>query len=178
MQSNFTFTLNHKHDKNIALNCFFKSSDSLNLSDYVINPVTGKKSIAVPGEFKCLETAYKFARFYWKTLSGPAIALARNGFPVSEALAMQLEKIQDKIRKDPILAGMYLDKNGLLVKQNAIIKNERLASTLEFLVSNEADFYDGEIGSNIVDKVRTLTVFSLNFKPLNPSLTGFKLNSN
>lgn len=118
------------------------------------NPVNGKKSIAVPGEFKCLEVAYKYARFYWKTLAAPAISLARNGFPVSEALATELEKIKDKVKKDPILAEMYLDKNGMLVKQNAIIKNERLANTLENLIKNEADFYDGEMGSNIVDKVR------------------------
>ena len=51
----------HKHDKNIALNCFFKTSESLNITEYVTSP-TGKKSVAIPGEFKCLETAYRYAR--------------------------------------------------------------------------------------------------------------------
>ena len=53
----------HKHDKNLALNCFFKSSAKLDLKDYESSPVTGKKSIAIPGELKCLQIVYhKYAR--------------------------------------------------------------------------------------------------------------------
>ena len=77
----------HKHSVNLALNCFFKSSESLDTSHYATDPISGIKSVAVPGELKCLQYLYhKYARFYWKTLADPAIQLARNGFKVSKLL--------------------------------------------------------------------------------------------
>ena len=77
----------HKHERNFAYNCFFKSSSKLILKEYETSP-TGKKSIAVPGELKCLQNVYhKFARFYWKTLAAPAIKLATNGFAASKLLS-------------------------------------------------------------------------------------------
>ena len=52
----------HKHEKNLALNCFFKSSERLNMDDFKVNP-SGNKSAAIPGELKCLKFVYhKFAR--------------------------------------------------------------------------------------------------------------------
>ncbi len=77
----------HKHEKNMALNCFFKSSSVLNLDDYASSPIYGKKSVAIPGELKCLQHVYhKYARFYWKTLAAPSIKLAKYGFKVSKLL--------------------------------------------------------------------------------------------
>ena len=55
----------HKHEKNLALNCFFKSSAKLDLNDYKTSPVDGKKSVAIPGELKCLQIVYhKYARYF------------------------------------------------------------------------------------------------------------------
>jgi gamma-glutamyltranspeptidase len=52
-------------------------------------PDSGIDSIATPGELKCLQTVYhNFAKFYWKSLSAPAINLARNGFKVSSLLGI------------------------------------------------------------------------------------------
>ena len=147
----------HKHDKNFAVNCFFKSSGSLNISDYLNSP-TGDKSVGIPGEFKCLETAYKYARFYWKTLAAPAIRLAENGFNVSKSLADHLSTIKNEINQDPAMKRMFLDKNGNLVKENDWITNPRLASTLRTLVANERDLYEGELGNSIVDKVCFLLI--------------------
>lgn len=75
----------HKHDRNLGINCFFQSSTQNNAP--MTDPVDGIKSIAIPGELKCLQRAYHdYARFYWKTLAAPAINLARNGFTVSSLL--------------------------------------------------------------------------------------------
>ncbi len=81
----------HKHDKNSAINCYFKSG-SVDINDlYSTRPpsgiLNGPESIAIPGELKCLVYAYnKYASLYWKALSQPAIDLATNGFSVSKVL--------------------------------------------------------------------------------------------
>lgn len=77
----------HKHEKDFGINCFFKSSLDSKKNDYTENPKIGRKSVAVPGEFKCLQYAYhKYARLYWNTLAEPAIKLATDGFRVSSLL--------------------------------------------------------------------------------------------
>jgi hypothetical protein len=54
----------HKHNKNTAINCFFKTSNNLDTNDYLINPKIGVDSIAIPGEYKCLLNVYQKARYY------------------------------------------------------------------------------------------------------------------
>lgn len=82
----------HKRDKNFAVNCFFKSGTILDPQLYKTKPESKKfSSIAIPGEIKCLQYVYrKYSALYWKTVSAPAISLARNGFTVSELLGKEL----------------------------------------------------------------------------------------
>jgi len=148
----FLLVRDHKHDRNWAINCWFKSSEGLELTDYSSNPINGIKSIAVPGEFKCLESAYKYARFYWKTLAAPAIKLAREGFKVSKSLAMHLKEIEDEIKNNDIMKEIYI-VNGSLATENTIVKNLRLANALEALAYNEKSFYDGEIADRLSNEV-------------------------
>jgi hypothetical protein len=60
----FLMLRDHKHGKDLALNCFFKSSASLDPEKYTKRPVSAsRESIAVPGELKCLQFVYhKYAR--------------------------------------------------------------------------------------------------------------------
>lgn len=81
----FLVIRDHKRDQNYAVNCFFRSSVSI--KPPLLNPVVGIRSIATPGELKCLQHAYhRYARFYWKTLTAPSIDLARKGFKMSSSL--------------------------------------------------------------------------------------------
>lgn len=77
----------------MGLNCFFQSSSNAKTDDFKTNPRIGRKSVAIPGELKCLQYVYhKYARLYWKTLAQPAITLALNGFKVSNLLG-NLEQV-------------------------------------------------------------------------------------
>ena len=62
----------------------------------------GGLAIAVPGEVRGLRRAWrKYHRLPWETLVQPAIDLARNGFPISAAVADALnDDMVEKIKKD------------------------------------------------------------------------------
>lgn len=65
--------------------------------------VFGYRSIATPGELHGYYTAFTkhgSGRVTWEGLFEPAIALARDGFPVSSNLAMVLQKLENKIAED------------------------------------------------------------------------------
>ena len=83
----FLLVRDHKHGNDLALNCFFESSKSLDSELYKVRPESGRSSVAIPGELKCLQYVYhKYARFYWNALVAPAIRLAKEGFAVSKLL--------------------------------------------------------------------------------------------
>lgn len=148
----FLLIRDHKHDKNLAVNCFFKSSDTLDKTEYADNPVSGKASIGIPGEFSCISEVYKYAKFNWKRLTRPAINLAQNGFKVTKHLVRHLEELdfQKDIVENTFMAEIYL-KDGKLVKENDVIKNMRLARTLEKLRDRPDDLYVGSISDSIVE---------------------------
>lgn len=153
----FLLIRDHKHDKNIAINCYFKSGEHLDLNAYKINPNTGKDSVSLPGEFKCLEEIYKYAKFNWKKLTKPAIDLANNGFLVSRKLSDRLNELdfQGDIVNDPIMSEIFL-KDGKLVKENDRIKNPRMAKTLKMLNGNDDaayELYGGDLSDSILDQL-------------------------
>lgn len=150
----FLLIRDHKHDKNVAMNCFFKSSESLNTQ---ANPVTGKESIGVPGEFKCLREVYRYARFGWKKLTQPVIDMANKGFRVTKNLADNLKKLdfETEIKGNPYMAEIYI-QNGKLVDVNDVIFNKRLASTIEKLIDNDNDIYDGD-GARSINEASSLS---------------------
>lgn len=148
----FLLIRDHKHDKNVALNCFFKSSETLDPKDYATNPVEGQRSVGIPGEYKCIKEVYRYARFNWKKLTAPVIKLARDGFRVTRQLSDNLKKLSlDEIKNDPYMADVFLKSNGELVKENDLVKNERLAKSIESLRDGE-DPYENDIAASIVAK--------------------------
>ena len=62
----------------------------------------GGLAIAVPGEVRGQHQAWnEHGRLRWEDLVQPAIDLARNGFPISHALADALnDDMVEKIKKD------------------------------------------------------------------------------
>ncbi len=116
--------------------------------------VVGGRSIGVPGYLRMLALAHReHGRLAWKELFAPAIALARDGFPVSDRLHLLLAR-------DPYLPhsdsarGYFYDANGAAWPTGSILKNPALAATLETIAAQGADaLYDGAIGRDIVRAV-------------------------
>ncbi len=59
----FLLLRDHKHKRNVGLNCFLRSSQTLDLDNYESRQSFGTKSVAIPGELKCLQYVYhKYAK--------------------------------------------------------------------------------------------------------------------
>jgi len=59
----FLLLRDHKHKRNLGLNCFLRSSQTLDLDNYETRQSFGRKSVAIPGELKCLQYVYhKYAK--------------------------------------------------------------------------------------------------------------------
>jgi gamma-glutamyltranspeptidase len=152
----FLLVRDHKREHNLALNCFLRTSEDLNENDYINSPIDGIDSVAIPGEFKCLQTVYhKYSKLYWKVLVKPAINLAVNGFTVSKLLAQHLKKLEDPTdhnfsKMDLNMKDVFI-VDGKLATEGMIIKNERLAKTFETLSHNEDSLYSGSLSIDLID---------------------------
>jgi gamma-glutamyltranspeptidase/glutathione hydrolase len=115
----------------------------------------GGRSVGVPGVLRMLELAHKeYGALPWRTLFEPAIELAENGFEVSPRLAT-LIRMDMYLRKDPVAAAYFYDREGKPWPAGHVLKNPMLAQTLRLIASHGADvFYHGEIAQDIERKVR------------------------
>ncbi|KAF1776433.1 Nucleophile aminohydrolase [Phytophthora cactorum] len=96
----------------------------------------------------------------WGTLSmaeilGPAIDLAREGFPVSPLTAGSWERGKSQLLRGPNAAEL-LNADGQAPKTGEIFQNENLAKCFEEVAKNgkKAFYEDGRIAQAIVDMVR------------------------
>jgi len=101
-------------------------------------------SVGVPGTVAGLHLAWKEkGRLPWKRLVEPAVALARNGFPVSDGLARSLAAVLPLMQKYPSSVAQF-SKNGVPYSEGEVFKQPVLASTLQRIASEgPAGFYDG-----------------------------------
>ncbi|RPJ72687.1 MAG: gamma-glutamyltransferase, partial [Acidobacteria bacterium] len=84
----------------------------------------------------------------------PAIAYARDGFPVSEIIAVQWRGEEKRLAADPAAAATFLIKGHAPVP-GQVFTNRRLAATLEQIAAGGADaFYRGPIAAAIVKDLR------------------------
>jgi len=115
----------------------------------------GGRSVGAPGVLRMLELAHRqHGKLAWKTLFEPAIELSENGFPVSRRLNGLLTWDQH-IRKDPVAAAYFYDKDGKPWPVGHMLKNPALAKTLRAIAAGGADaFYKGPIASDIAAKVQ------------------------
>lgn len=120
-----------------------------------IEAIQGGQSVATPGLLKMLKIVHeKYGKLPWQDLFKPAINLARNGYKVDERLFINLQKA-DYLVNFKETAKLYLDDNGKPFPVGTIIKNEKLAQTLEKIANHGIEvFYEGEIAQKIVDKVQ------------------------
>lgn len=75
---------------------------------FILNPSTqdsflfsGGLAVAVPGELKGLETAWKkYGKLPWKELFKPAINIAKKGFIIPETVEIAMNIWKDLLMKD------------------------------------------------------------------------------
>lgn len=116
--------------------------------------VVGGRSVGAPGVLRMLELAHKeHGKLAWATLFGPAIQLSQDGFPVSQRLNGLL-KWDQALKRDPVAAAYFYDKNGQPWPVGHVLKNPALALTLREIARGGADaFYKGRIARDIAAKV-------------------------
>jgi len=102
-------------------------------------------AVGVPGTVAGLHLAWKEqGKLPWKRLVEPAIALARDGFVVSDSLARSLAKVLRQMQKYPASVAQF-SKNGTPYEAGETLKQPDLARTLERIAANgPAGFYEGE----------------------------------
>ena len=116
----------------------------------------GGRSVGVPGVLRALKLAHEqHGKLPWRDLFAPAIALARNGFAVSERLHT-LVAGDPFIARSPAMARYFLDEQGKPLAVGTTLRNPELAQTFEQIAEHGPEvFYRGEIAEAIVAKVRS-----------------------
>ncbi|MEC4718629.1 gamma-glutamyltransferase [Noviherbaspirillum sp. CPCC 100848] len=125
--------------------------------------VVGGRSVGVPGVLRMLELAHReYGRMPWASLFSPAIRLAEEGFAVSPRLHAML-KAEPHLKKDPVAASYFYDRDGNPRPPGHILKNPELAEVLREIAARGANaFYRGKIARDIEAKVKS--------HPVNPGL--------
>jgi gamma-glutamyltranspeptidase/glutathione hydrolase len=102
-------------------------------------------SVGVPGTVAGLHMAWKEkGRLPWARLVEPAIALARDGFPVSDGLARSLREVLPSMKKYPASVAAFT-RAGTPYEMGDRFKQPDLVRTLERIAqSGPAGFYEGE----------------------------------
>lgn len=115
-------------------------------------PAIGIHSVSVPGAvagwFKLHQS---YGRLPMARLLAPAIDYAEFGFPVSEIVAGQWRRNEDKLRQDSDAAGTYL-VDGRAPRHGDVFRQPHLAHTLKLIARGGRDvFYKGEIARKIAE---------------------------
>jgi gamma-glutamyltranspeptidase/glutathione hydrolase len=112
-------------------------------------------SVGVPGLMAMLELAHREkGKLAWSDLFAPAIAVARDGFPVSPRLAAWLQRIP-ALRQEAAIRETFFHADGSPRERGDRIVNRALADTMGLIASRGANvMYRGPIAAEIVGRVR------------------------
>ncbi len=107
-------------------------------------------SVGVPGTVAGLHLAWKDqGKLPWSRLVKPAVALARDGFTVSDALSRSLGSVQREMKKYPVSIAQFT-KAGVPYEPGETLKQPYLARTLERIAAQgPAGFYEGQTAQAI-----------------------------
>lgn len=111
-------------------------------------------SVGIPGTVAGLHVAWqKHGTLPWSRLIDPAIALARDGFVVSEELARSLAAQIDRFRRHPASLAQFT-KNGAPYAPGDVLTQRDLARTLERIAARgPGGFYEGETALMIAQEM-------------------------
>ena len=113
-------------------------------------PVFGPLPVSVPGAVDgWFELHGRYGKLPMHEILAPAIAYARNGFPVSEVIAHYFQRNESRISQYPGFAETYMP-DGRVPAKGEMFRNPRLANTYEMISEGGRDaFYKGEIARQI-----------------------------
>ena len=102
-------------------------------------------SVGVPGTVAGLYLAWQEQGTRpWRRLVEPAIALARDGFPVSRALAASLKRAVQRMQQYPASVAQF-SQHGVPYEAGDTLRQPDLAATLQRIADEgPAGFYEGE----------------------------------
>ncbi len=120
----------------------------------VTGSVIGYRSIAVPGTVAGLDLAIKtYGTLKLADVMAPAIRLAKQGFPVSEKLAHQLQEEKSNLESFPVSRHIFLN-DGKMLHPGDTLTQPVLAATLQRIANNgAAEFYGGETARIMVEDI-------------------------
>jgi gamma-glutamyltranspeptidase/glutathione hydrolase len=109
-------------------------------------PMVGPLPVSVPGTVDAWFALHKrFGRLPMKDVLAPAIAYAREGYPLTETIAYYWDKNAAKLRQQPGYADTFMPR-GRTPAKGERFRNPDLAKTYETLVRGGRDaFYKGEL---------------------------------
>lgn len=156
----FAIVWNAEEKKLYGFNGSGRAPKSLSIDYFIENkmnyvPFYGPLPVTVPG---CVDGWFsmhqKFGKLPMKELLQPAIAYGRNGFPVSEVIAYEMESNYRSLQDQPGFAETYL-RNGKTPSKGEVFKNPDLANTYELIANKGRDaFYKGSIAKTIGDYMK------------------------
>ncbi len=114
-------------------------------------PVRGIYSVTVPGAVRGWEALHrKLGRLAWAELFRPAIAYARDGFPVTEFISAYWKAGETNLASDPNARRVFL-VDGKAPRLGEVFRNPEYAAALELVAARGADaFYTGPIARSII----------------------------
>jgi gamma-glutamyltranspeptidase/glutathione hydrolase len=114
-------------------------------------PVYGAAAVTVPGAVRAWEDALaRFGTRPFRDALAPAIRYAREGFPATTRLMLDLEEEHDRLAADPGLRTVFL-ASGDVPHTGDIVRQPALGSSLERLARDGADaLYRGALAAAIV----------------------------
>src|SRR5271154_4496135 len=135
-------------------NMYIGADGKLIPNENVTSSVLGYRSVAVPGTVAGLELALKtYGTLKLAEVMAPAIRLAREGFPVSEKLARELNEEKSGLQQFPVSKRIFLNDGKMLHAGDTLLQPE-LAATLQRIAKNgAAEFYRGETARLVVDDI-------------------------
>ena len=112
-------------------------------------------AVGVPGTVAGLHMAWvDNGRMPWKGLLQPAIALARDGFMVSDGLARSLREVLPRMKRYPASIAQF-SRQGVPYEMGDLLQQPDLAKTLERIAEKGArGFYEGETAALIEKEMK------------------------
>ena len=156
----FAIVWDAKNSELVGLNASGRAPAAMSLEyfrerDIDVIPRFGPLPVSVPGAVDgWFELHGRFGRLPMKDVLAPAIAYAREGFPVSEVIADLFILNKGRISRYPNFAETYMPRGDVPVKGERF-RNPRLANTYDAIIEGGRDaFYKGDIARAIAAHVQ------------------------